>query len=72
MAVIKRRTVHELATDELAKRLAELRLEIAKERGHSAVGAAPTNPGRLSESKRAVARILTELSQREKKTKEVV
>jgi large subunit ribosomal protein L29 len=70
MAVLKRRAVHELDSDELAKRLTELRLEVAKEKGHAAFGAAPTNPGRISETKRAIARILTELSNR--KTKEVV
>jgi large subunit ribosomal protein L29 len=71
MAVLKRRAVHELAVDELGKRLSELRLELAKERAHSAVGAAPKNPGRVREIRRAVARILTEISKR-KTAKEVV
>lgn len=67
MAVLRRRAVHELAADELSKRLSELRLELAKERGHSAVGAAPTNPGRVREVRRAIARILTEITKRRAK-----
>jgi large subunit ribosomal protein L29 len=72
MAVIKRRTVHEFESGELSKRLSELRLELAKERAHSAIGAAPSNPGRVREIRRAVARMITEISQRNRKAKEVV
>lgn len=60
MAVIRRRAVHELGMDELTKRLAELHLELAKERGQAAIGAAPKNPGRIKELRRAIARMLTE------------
>ena len=71
MAIIKRRAVRELAEDDMAKRLSEMRLELAKERAHSAIGAAPSNPGRVREIRRAIARILTEVTKR-KTTKEVV
>ncbi|MBU5557816.1 MAG: 50S ribosomal protein L29 [Candidatus Aenigmatarchaeota archaeon] len=67
MAVIRRRAVHELDEGELVKRLAEIRLELAKERAHSAIGAAPKNPGRVRELRRAIARILTEITKRRTK-----
>lgn len=67
MAVIKRRAVHELDSEELTKRLNELRLELAKEKAHSAIGSATTNPGRVREIRRAIARILTEIKQRRAK-----
>jgi len=66
VAVIKRRAVHELDAGELSKRLTELRLELAKERAHSAIGAAATNPGKVKEVRRAIARILTEITKRRK------
>ena len=50
---------------ELQKRLSELRLELAKDKGQIAIGGAISNPGRLREMRRTIARILTELKKRE-------
>jgi len=46
---------------DLINRLNELRLELAKERGQIAVGGSSSNPGKIKEIKRTIARILTEL-----------
>ena len=50
---------------ELQKRLAELRLELAKERGQVAIGGATSNPGKLREIRKTIARILTQLKKKE-------
>jgi large subunit ribosomal protein L29 len=51
---------------DLINRLNELRLELAKERGQIAVGGSPSNPGKIKEIKKTIARILTELKKAEK------
>jgi len=66
MAIIKKKTVHELSFVELQKRLGELRLELAKDRGQIAIGGAPANPGRVRAVRRTIARILTELNKKDK------
>ena len=53
---------------DLIKRLNELRLELAKEKGQIAIGGSPSNPGRIREIKKTIARILTELKRRREKT----
>jgi large subunit ribosomal protein L29 len=50
--------------NDLRKRLNELRLELAKERSQIAIGGSPSNPGRVREIKKDIARILTELKRR--------
>ena len=45
--------------EDLAKRLAELRLELAKELGSVKMGRAVKNPGKVRELRRAIARALT-------------
>jgi large subunit ribosomal protein L29 len=51
---------------DLINRLNELRLELAKERGQIAVGGSPSNPGKIKEIKKTIARILTEINKLEK------
>ena len=55
----------EMQKTELQKRLSELRLEFAKDKGQIAIGGAISNPGKLRELRRTIARILTELKRRE-------
>ncbi|MEM5872268.1 MAG: 50S ribosomal protein L29 [Candidatus Aenigmatarchaeota archaeon] len=52
---------------DLINRLNELRLELAKEKGQIAIGGSPSNPGKIKEIKRTIARILTELKTRGEK-----
>jgi len=70
MAIIKKKQLKELSGTDLAKRLAELRLDVAKDRAQIAVGGSPPNPGKLREKRRTIARILTRLNiRREAETK---
>jgi large subunit ribosomal protein L29 len=64
LAIIKKK---QLSRPDLINRLNELRLELAKERGQIAIGGTPSNPGRIKEIKRTIARILTELKLRGEK-----
>lgn len=66
MAVMKPKQIREMSDVDLKKRLNELRLEIAKERGQVAIGGTPSNPGKIREVKRTIARMLTELNKRKK------
>ena len=63
----KRKQIHEAKTEDLKKQLNELRLELSKDRSQIAVGGTPTNPGKIREKRRTIARILTELKIREAK-----
>ncbi len=67
VALLKKRQLKELNREDIQKRLGELRLELAKEKGQIAIGGTPTNPGKVKEIKRTIARILTELNKRGKK-----
>ena len=55
-----------MAQTDMINRLNELRLELAKERGQIAIGGTPSNPGRVKEIRKTIAKLLTELN---KKTK---
>ena len=59
---MKKRQLNELSNEELKKRLAELRLEIAKSRGQIAIGGVPENPGKIRHSRKTIARILTKIN----------
>jgi len=50
-----------MSAEELEKKLAELRMELLKLNAQRAVGAS-VNPGRLRETKKTIARILTYLN----------
>jgi len=67
MAIIKKKQLKEMTSPDLVNRYNELKLELSKERGQMAIGGSPTNPGRVRELKRTLAKILTEINQREKK-----
>jgi large subunit ribosomal protein L29 len=60
--------MNEMNNVDLINRLNELRLELAKEKGQIAIGGSPSNPGRIREIKKTIARILTELKRRGEKT----
>jgi large subunit ribosomal protein L29 len=61
LAIIKKKQLKQMSDSELSTRLSELRLEMAKERGQIAIGGTPSNPGRIKEIKRTIARILTQI-----------
>ena len=59
MAVLRKKDIRKLDTKESGKKLDELRLELSKERAKINVGASVTSPGKIKETRRAIARILT-------------
>ena len=67
LAIIQKKQLKQMSRPDLINRLNELRLELAKERGQIAIGGTPSNPGRIKEIKRTIARILTELKLRGEK-----
>lgn len=67
MAILKRKQIKELSNEDLRKRLNDLRLSLAKEKAQIAVGAAPSNTGNVGETRRTIARLLTEIKLRGKK-----
>jgi large subunit ribosomal protein L29 len=68
LAILKKKQMKETNNADLVKRLNELRLELAKEKGQIAIGGTASNPGRIKEAKKTIARILTELKRRGEKT----
>jgi large subunit ribosomal protein L29 len=68
MAIIKKKQIKEMSNVDLAKRLSELRLELAKEKSQIAIGGTASNPGRIKEVKKTIARIITEINRRGEKT----
>ncbi|MBI4177416.1 MAG: 50S ribosomal protein L29 [Candidatus Aenigmarchaeota archaeon] len=74
MALLKTKDARVMKADERLKRLGEFRLELAKLKGSSAVGASIKQPGKVKELRKAIARMLTigneEKSSSSKVTKE--
>ena len=48
-----------MSEEEQAKRLRELKLELAKDKSNVAIGGTVKNPGRIREMRRAIARLNT-------------
>jgi len=67
MAIIRRADLRVMAEEDLRKKAAELRLEVAKERGKVKVGGVAENPGRVREARRTLARIETMLNEKKRK-----
>ncbi|GEM_PF-43285 len=64
MAIIKKSEIKELDDDKLQTRLFEFQKELNSERGMLATGGRTSNPGKINELKKAVARIKTMLHAR--------
>lgn len=54
-----------LTAGETKNRLDELRKELMKENVHISSGTAPSNPGKIKQTKKNIARLLTALKQKE-------
>lgn len=59
MAIIRKKAMKDMDREDREKRLAEMRLELGKDRAQIAIGASPANPGRIREVKRTIARMIT-------------
>ena len=62
MAIVKRKELNEMKLEDVKKRLAELKLELSKNRAQIAVGGSAQNPGRVKELRRTIARMLTRIN----------
>lgn len=60
MAIIRKDEIHNLSKDEIDERINELKMELTKERAQIEIGGTPKNPGRISEIRKTIARLLTE------------
>jgi large subunit ribosomal protein L29 len=68
LAILKKKQIKEMNDADLFKRKGELKLELAKDEGQIAIGGTPSNPGRVREVKKTIAKILTEQKRRTGKT----
>ncbi|MBI4021512.1 MAG: 50S ribosomal protein L29 [Candidatus Aenigmarchaeota archaeon] len=59
MAILRLKEIRALSPQERDRKLAELNLEVAKERANIAVGAAAVSPGKIREIRKTIARIHT-------------
>ncbi len=66
MAIIRKKQIREMETAEMDKKISEIRLELLKERGQAAVGGAVTNPGKIREIRKTIARLLTQKNMKKK------
>ncbi len=64
MAIIKKSKIQEMTDAELQARLFEFQKELNSERGLLASGGRTSNPGKIRELRRSVARVLTILHER--------
>ena len=64
MAIIRKRQLREMSNADIKKRLSELRLELSKDKAQIAVGGSPPNPGKTRETKRTIAKLLTQLNKK--------
>ena len=66
---MKFKELEKLSTDELKKRLQDLKLDLMKLRSQVASGTRPENPGKIRSMRKTIARILMLLTQKEKGVK---
>lgn len=59
MATLKPEEIRDMSPEERKQELENLKHELITERGISAAGGQPENPGRIKEIKRTIARIKT-------------
>lgn len=59
MPTLKSSEIREMSAEDRKKKLHELRDELMHERGVSAMGGAPANPGRTKVLRKSIAKILT-------------
>nr|EGQ40641.1 MAG: ribosomal protein L29 [Candidatus Nanosalinarum sp. J07AB56] len=65
MSILSSDEARDMDSDELKRQMNDLKKELVEERGQIEVGGFAENPGRIGEIKKTVARIKTELNDRE-------
>jgi len=64
MAIIKKSKIREMADAEMQSRLFEFQRELNTERGMLATGGRTSNPGKIRQLKKGIARMITILHER--------
>jgi len=64
MAIIKKSKIREMGDAEMQSKLFEFQKELNSERGMIATGGRTSNPGKIKQLKRSIARILTIVHER--------
>ena len=64
MAIIKKNKIREMADAELSSKLFEFQKELNSERGLLASGGRTSNPGKIKELRKSVARVMTIMHER--------
>lgn len=67
MAIVRKKELHKMSASELKAKIGEAEAEISAELSAMKSSGRPNNAGRLRESKRLRARILTLLTQKKEK-----
>lgn len=66
MEEMKAKSIRKMNKEEIHKKFAELREELMRERGISAMGGAPPSPGKIESLRRQLARMETVMRESEK------
>ena len=66
MATLRAEEIRSMNIDEMKEKLKEFRRELGRARATAAAGGSLDNPARIRELKRAVARILTIIKERQR------
>ncbi|MGQ9788320.1 MAG: 50S ribosomal protein L29 [Candidatus Hadarchaeaceae archaeon] len=66
MATLRPEEIRSMTFDEMLQKLREMRSELARARTTVAAGGSLENPARIRELKRAIARILTVIREKQK------
>ncbi|MGC8562083.1 MAG: 50S ribosomal protein L29 [Thermoplasmata archaeon] len=66
MEEMRAKSIRKMNKEEIEKKYADLREELMRERGISAMGGAPPSPGKIESLRRQIARMETVLRESEK------
>lgn len=66
MEEMKAKSIRKMSKEEIDKKYADLREELMRERGISAMGGAPPSPGKIESLRRQIARIETVMRESER------
>ena len=66
MVILRADEIRAMSPEEMAERLKELRAELARARATASAGGSLENPARIRELRRAIARILTIMKEKQK------
>jgi len=64
MAILRAQEIREMSISEMKEKLMELKRELLKEYTNKATSGSPSNPGRMREIRRTIARIYTIMNEK--------